>query len=263
MTKEKLIDLVPRIRERAFERVLGELSSTYSQAGDVLLEYQQLMHRSPLEAIQQLDSYLERMRECQPEPGAESYAGPNPEFNVPLLNLTGTIYPVLEREERTIALQQTLNFLSGINTRYVHQHMELIQEPWLFMDILINRWSFFPGCEGYKELTRTCNTWHALRRHLPVENSFLLAFSVLHTRWDDGPGTNLPARTQFYRTFPELTDRSLDAIAALSYEAARWAEREQGTNLQTSIDHSLDYYDPEMHQKIRDKIKEHKWIMFD
>ena len=70
-------------------------------------------------------------------------------------------------------------------------------------------------------------------------------------------------RTKFYKEFPNLIDRAQDAIAALTFNHAQNANKRDGTPVEEYIDESLSKYDPILHNKIRKKMGEKKWIRID
>jgi hypothetical protein len=262
---DSCVDIVKARRRQSLRGALQGLMESYDQsygrATEIAEEYFRLMDEDPKQGIDKLLGYLHSVRIINPAYAfVEGIAGgPNQDWTAPLLNALGAVYPYLERETRRAGLIRSLNFLDGLKYTYSQNHVELIHEPWLFADIIINRGLYWPGHEEESAILGQARTWESFRTHLPRRRSqFILAFAVLKHQV-----SSLEVRARFYKEYPDLTDRALDGVAAIVNAEVRADERPEGIPYHAALTNLLSNYDPLWHEAIRSKIQEEKWIRLD
>ncbi len=251
------IDIRARWQEKSLKEALGAIDGLYARAEGIVEEYELLMEDDPLFANRRLLEYIRKARDVNPEPAYETMAGgPNQDWIAPLFNTLGTVYPYLEHQTRKEGLGLVLGYLDGLRYDYSQNHMELIHEPWLFSDIIINRWLYWPGFEREARLLAENRTWNGFQRHMSTAKSqFLLTFAVMKPKH-----SSLEVRTAFYKEFPDLVDRTMDGVAAIMNDEAFHEEEERGITYEEALLPHLNKNDPLLHEAIRAKIKEAKWI---
>lgn len=254
----ELLDFEKPFRERMVGRLMEQCGTMNQQAGVVANGYFELMMKDPTKAIQRLPEFIERARDINPVRGYESMAGgPNQDWIGPLFNIVGTVYPALDRTAREQGLRQCMNFLDGLNYSYSQNHVELINEPWLASDIVITRPLYWCGYEHYCNVAKQNKSWKNFSGTMKsAKSAFWLAMAVTHPEY-----ASLEVRKNFYEQFPTLMDRTKDALAAMAaVYGGRKAEKE-GLELEVCIGERLATHDPLLHEDIRAKIEEKKWIV--
>jgi len=251
-----VIEFEKKTQERLVNKIVGEFDSLYNKADDIASRFNKICLNDPVEAIERLPEFIDSTRDVNPNKGYECIAGgPNQDWIAPLMNIIGIVYPDLPREQRQKALTYCLDYLDRQNTDRAKDHVELLDEPWLVADIVINS----PGCWcGYSMYVDMLNvkTWDEFSNKIEsARSSFWLALAV--TRYEY---SSLEIRKNFYSTSPKLLDRTLDAIAGISSDHARHYNETKGTPIEEYISKSLSKYDPMLHKKIRKKMSEEKWI---
>ena len=235
---------------------MGEVESMYRQAREVADEYYQLMLENPEEAIQKLPEFIDKARGSTK--GYDSMAGgPNHDWTSHMLDILGIVYPGLERDMRENGLKRCMNFLDGLNYVNSQDNVSLINEPWLASDIVITRPLYWCGYTQYCELAEQNKSWKDFSEKLKyVRSAFWLAMAITHPEY-----ASLEVRKNFQEQFPRLMDRTKDALAAMAaVYGGRKAERE-GLEVDACIEERLAKHDPLLHDDIRKKIEEKKWIL--
>lgn len=253
----ELIDLCVIRRERAAKQIFSQLGGLYTEASNVIEEYARLMQHNPKNAIERLPEFIKKALDVNPEPAYAAMAGgPNQDWTGPLLDLIGSIYPTLSREQREFALKKVFCFLDFQNYDNAQWQVEKIQEPWLVGDILVTRPLYNPGWKSYAELLQQHRTWDTLSEHLPLDtNRFLLTIPLIQPSY-----SSLEVRTNFYRKLPTLLDRAQDAIAALFYESASYHTQKENTPFEETLQRKISCVDPLLHDSLCKKLEEKKWI---
>lgn len=259
--QDKHLERVKRERREAdVNRLLTHLEGMYQGAGEVVGEYRTLIEQNPFQGVMQLSSFLKRVREkMSPEGRAwETIAGgPNPDTTGPILDAAGIFYETFNRQEREQVLRKILSFLDGLKNIYAEWQVEKINDPWLVMDIVINRFDYWPGMKDYIELLKDKNTWNLLQPEInKVSSRFFLAFTILHPEY-----SSLSVRQKFYKQFPDLIDSTEDAVAAWIQARAEVFSESKGQTVDEYVSSKMLSYDPLSHNNIKKKIKERKWII--
>ncbi len=237
-----------------------QLEAMDNLAEEIAQDYFTLITRDPVQAIHRLPEFIERTRDINPSRAYESMAGgPNQDWIGPLLDILGIVYPELEKSVREYGLRQCLNYFDGLRSDYAQNHVALINEPWLACDIVITRPIYWCGYKEYCDYSQENKSWKNFSAKMnEAKSTFWLAMAVTCPQY-----TSLEVRINFYRTFPKLMDRTKDAIAAMSaVYGGRKAEREH-LNLSTCIDERIAKHDPLLHDTIKAKIEEKKWILLE
>lgn len=233
----------------------------YQRGGNITIEYKDLFKRDLAEAIKQLPLFLERVRNIG-DRGYESFAeGPNHDWACPLLNIIGNLYPLLSEEERNLAFQNVLNYLDGINSSYAQNHLKHMHEPWLVRDIVINRWIYWPGFEEYIHFFKQdpINTEFA-EKILSSKSKCWFAYATIYNK-EILSVQHREKRQIFYTAFPNLTDRTLDFIAArIKQGAITFAEKEGQTEAKYILEH-FENVDPFVHERLKGKMYDRKWLI--
>lgn len=253
-----LLNFEKAYRERMVSRLMGQFEAMEQQASGVSNDYYQLMLENPEEAIQRLPEFIDKARDVNPVRAYEAMAGgPNHDWTGPMLDIVGIVYPTLRREAREKGLRQCLNFLDGLNYFNSQDNVALINEPWLASDIVITCPLYWCGYKEYCDFAEKNKTWKDFSKKMnSARSAFWLAMAVTHPEH-----ASLEVRKNFHEQFPTLMDRTKDALAAMAaVYGGRKAERE-GRELADCIDERLAGYDPMLHDDIRKKIEEKKWIL--
>lgn len=254
----KLLDFEKPYRERVINSIVNEIGSWNKNADQIGEVYAKLMNENPRQAIRDLSKFIDQARDINPERSfVEAIAGgPNHDWTAPMLDIVGTVYPSLEKDVRKEALHNCLDFLDGLRYDYSQNHVELINEPWLVGDIVITRPLYWCGFQDYCDLLAKHKTWKDTYPEMKnAKSAFWLAMAVVRTEFASDE-----VKERFYRLFPTLTDRTLDAIAGITYEHSVLELKEDGTPLEQNIEQRLFKYDHRFHTDIRRKIEERKWL---
>lgn len=259
----ELLSFEEGVKKRWVKHVMNGLDAAYEKAGENADSFRQLLLDNPGEGIAQFPTFLRKARDINPNAAfVEAVAGgPNHDWTAPIIDSVGIIYPELSVENRTRSLQMIMSYLDSLRYDYSQNHVERLNEPWLVGDITINSTNMFywPGITQYSELLSQYATWEELHPHLhEVRSAFFMAFTVSKRKY-----TNNHIRQNFYHTFPSLTDRTQDAIAAIIYVRAQNAFLLEGTPIQEYVESKLFGYDPAIAPLIMRKIDERKWIDLD
>ncbi len=258
--KERYVRKLEAINKCSFDDVISQLALIERRASEVICEYYQLMLQNPNQVVLRLPEFIEKVREANPQRYYESLAGgPKPEWTGSLLDILGMIYPSLERDERESGLKQCLYFLDSIRSDYAANQVELINDPWLAADIVITRPVYWCGYKEYANFALENKTWKSFSKKMNCTGSyFWLAMAVTHPEY-----TSLDVRKNFYEQYPILMDRTKDAIAAMvAVYGGRKVARE-GLELEVCINERLVKHDSLLHDDIRLKIDEKKWVLLD
>lgn len=258
MSKET-IDLISYRNKKNFNKVVEQFRDSSNEATSVWSDFVLMTEYSPKEAIEKMPEFIERARNACGEGrmAYESYVGgPKTEWTGSILNVLGEVYPFLDKDVRQEGLKKVLNFLDGLNYSYAQDQMELVDEPWLAADVFVNRGIYWCGFQENIKLLAENRDWKDFSKHLDqTKSKFLLCFSVVQPKH-----SSLSVRKGFYEQFPELVDRTLDAVAAINYNYALDVKTRKGILVEDYLSESLVKYDPLFHDKIRGKILEEKWI---
>lgn len=249
------------------QRCLKGIGDLYADAAGIVSEYRDLAIQNPPVALEQFDLFLDRNRS-----DIEGLCGgPNYDFTCPIINILGFLYLTFERDQRKTALKKVLTFLDHTKNTYSQWQMEKLHNPTLVGDVLANRMGlYWPGCADYSKFMEDTTT---LDKNFEAANSrFLFAFSVIAVEWSH---STLPVRRAFYRAYPNFVDETLSGIAAMTFGSSYYASRVSNKSKPNSKEYNnsrrfanqfhkrLQRYDPEVHQKIIDKVKEGHFILFD
>jgi len=109
----EVVDLSVKLRERSISKTIADMKKSYGLAEDIVQEYAELMLRSPSKALQKLPEFIKNSRGINRDRAfIEAIAGgPNHDWTGPLLNIVGSLYPLLNRADRELGLRQCLDFL--------------------------------------------------------------------------------------------------------------------------------------------------------
>ncbi len=260
----KIFDFEEEVQKRrqknCIDAVIAQMSGCYAHAGNIIGEYEDLMRQDMRGAIKQLPKFLDKIR-GDVNPGGRVWeamtGGPNHDWTAPLLNIVGTAYPSLDRDTRREALKLCMNFLDHLNYNYSQNHVELIDEPWLAADIINTRPLYNPGYEQHSKMLETHKTWEACFEEIKkVRGVFWLAMAVARTEY-----ASLPVRYNFNKRFPDLMDRTQDAIAATAFFYAESQHVKNGISIKEAVKKELVSIDPELVPNILKKVEEKKWVV--
>ena len=242
---------------KSAERVFGEITGLYAKAKLVIEEFNSFMENDPVSGIKMLPEFVEKIRNVNPEPGYESLAGgPNTDWTGPILNILGAYYPTLDRTVRKQGLILAMDFLDRLSYDQSQDHVELVHEPWLAGDIILTRPLYYPGYSECIDLLKECSKWpEFVKNSHKIRSAFFMALAITRPEY-----SSLEIRTKFYKTHPELVDRTLDFIAALSFYKSRKFMEEEKIPEEAAVTKSLLHYDPLLHDNIQKKVKDHNWI---
>jgi hypothetical protein len=254
----KILDYHEGRRKQFVDRMMSSLDSQYDDASSIAQEYYELMQSDPNSAIERLGEFINRARNLNEDAAfVEAIAGgPNHDWTAPMLDIIGTVYPLLERNVREKGLRKCFNFLGHLRCDYSQNHVELINEPWLAGDLVINEPWFWCGYKEYCEILEKQKTWSEFEQHIPeAKSQFWLALAVIRPKY-----SSLEVRLNFYRKYPELVSRTLDALAGIIYEEAQRMNQQEGINAEDHIEECLSDYDTYWYKDIKKKMLEKKWI---
>jgi len=247
-------------RKREIEGLLAQIERWYGAAADIASEYAALMEKDPAAATLRVGEFIGKARNANPGQVEALVGGPNHDWIIPVINICGASYPYLDREVRKGGLAQVMRFLDGLNYFRSQDHVEGLHEPWLVADIIVSSgWLYWPGYKHETDILAEARTWKELAPKIPdARSQFWLAYTVMKPQW-----SSLEVRTRFYKEFPELTDRTLDAVAAIVESESRSEHERKGVDLAAATAEHLNHYDPLLHEAIRTKVQEEKWIKLD
>jgi len=189
--------------------------------------------------------------------------GPHEGVTTPFLNSIGLIYPALERDMREKALDKCFDFIDRQNYFLAQRNVEKINEPWLVADIITNRWLYFCGFDEYASKLENMATSDDFEKEfvqdgrLDCSSSFWLSFALAR---NDTCESDM-IRTSFEERYPDLCDRTRDAIAAMINYQALHAKAKYGTSYEDTVDEKTAKYNLAWDASIREKLKEEKWIL--
>ncbi|MBS3167011.1 hypothetical protein J4403_02280 [Candidatus Woesearchaeota archaeon] len=244
--------------QKFISEMVSILGEQYSKANSIAQEFQTLLFENPLRAVKNLRSYIERIRDISSNRafGESMAGGPNQDTIVPVFNVLGFVYPALDREVRKEGLRQCLNYLDGLRYDYSQNHVELIDEPWLVGDIVSNRSLYWCGYQQQTDLLKKNPIWKDFIKVMTnTQSEFWLAIAVAHPEY-----SSLEIRTNFYKLFPQLTDRTTDAMAAIVYNWSLNRSKAYGIPLEQEIQEQIKKIDRSLYSKLIKKIEEKKWI---
>lgn len=248
---------------KRFTRRLSEQMSAWGKsAADNAISFLQLVNDNPGQAVDRIPEFILRARDSA-GPGShvwEAYAGGACElWTAPVLDIVGTIYPILPKDIRKRALEHSLDFLDRQNYFVAQDNVERINEPWLVGDIVLNRWIYWCGFEEYSDLLEKHQNWGEVYRKLDkIKSAFWFSMAVaLKEHASD------EVRENYYRFFPTLIDRTKDAIAAIAVVHAQTRFLKTGASLEESVEDELVGFDPTLLPDIKRRITEQKWVDLD
>ena len=231
----------------------------------------ELAQEDPAQAIKEFPKTLERVLGA----GNNFFkgimcGGPHPAATVPLLNAIGGVYADVPREVRLSGLHQVFGFLDGLNYLNAQDNVELIQEPWLVGDILVNCSLYWPGFKPYVDRLEGVVTWDGFEqeflkqhdedsRYLDAPSTFWLAYAVARK---DCSGSS-EVRQVFSEVFPEVMDRTKDVAAALVADHSLLDELnpEKGIPYEQGVGERLGgEYEDSWHEDLVRRIGEEKWM---
>lgn len=250
--------LFPLFGEPFDFRIRDEMRTMDQQAADITANYDEQVRIDPEGAIKRLKSALEVVRNVVRDRAfVEAIAsGPNPEYTGSILQLAGRVYPTLDKEARKIVLSCCLTFLDSLRYGVSQENVEYINEPWLVGDILVNRGLYNPGYEHEARILNENKTWNDLRPHLEsARSAFWICLAITRIGF-----ASPEIQFRFYTLFPSLTDRTKDVIAALITKYAKQDHEKTGVDFEQALNDHISSFDPQIHQDIRKKILEEKWI---
>lgn len=254
----KILDYHEGKRKQFIGRMMSALNSKCEEADSIAQEYYELMQNDPITAIEQLPKFIGRARNVNEDAAfVEAIAGgPNHEWTAPMLDILGIMYPSLERDVREKGLRKCFKYLDSLRYDYSQNHVELINEPWLVGDIVLNDMFYWCGYKEYCDILEKEKTWNEFEQHIPkAKSQFWIALAVLRPKY-----SSLDVRMNFYRNYPELVDRTLDAIAGIVYEEALKVSPKEGISIEDYIVGAVSKYDTYWYNDIRKKMLEKKWI---
>ncbi|MDD5254088.1 MAG: hypothetical protein PHG05_03215 [Candidatus Nanoarchaeia archaeon] len=262
MEEAEIINFQEKIREKKQKEIFKDITSTLGAINDYVNEtvsdYYELMLKDPNTAIKKFQEYMYKIRHYNSESVfVESIAGgPNQDWTTPLINIIGIMYPSLEKEVRKESLLECLGFLDTLNYVYAQNHVELVNEPQLVSDIIINRSFYWCGAAEYVEWLKKNPEWKTFSELIPnTKSEFWLSLAVVDPKYSP-----LEIRTNFYKVFPDLMNRTKYALAAIAYNFAQGRSKQEGGNAEDYLNENLSHWDPTLHSDILEKIKEENWI---
>jgi len=256
--EEKVVDFQGRLNKKRIDQFMAKLDGIYGLAADIAAEFSELLAQNPLEAIEKLPEFIDRTRDINENRAyVEAVAGgPNQDWSGPLLGLVGTVYPDLTKEEWVVALRKVLDFLDRQNYINAQDHVREIQEPLLIGDIILNRPLYWPGFEPESNFLRRHNQVASFRKAVEKrEEDFWLAFATIRVKY-----ASLPVRQWFYRRFPSLVARTIEAAGAIICKNMRYAE-EKGEDPEEELQRQLAKYDPDTHPAILEAVAKQGWVL--
>lgn len=263
MPKGELLRFEDGVQKRLTESFIAPIKDWYNVSEENTAAFYELAVNDPNLAVQSLPEFIERARNSA-GPGTKVYeayvGGANHDWTGPLIDVVGTIYPLLETETRKQALVNTFDFLDRQNYVTAQDNLELVNEPWLVSDVLINCGNlYWCGYQQYVEMLEKYPTWAELYPHLrDVKSAFWMALAVSQSRF-----ANDSIKDNFARVFPTLVDRTRDAIAAITIVRAQDKYLISGTPVIETVEASLFGYDHAWIPEIKRKLGEKKWVDLD
>ncbi|OGI24940.1 MAG: hypothetical protein A3J76_03810 [Candidatus Moranbacteria bacterium RBG_13_45_13] len=241
------------------EKLIGQISDQYKEAASIIRELDDIMVNNPKEGIRRLPEFFGEIRAVLGKDQAfvEAVAGgPNPHWTGSILDVLGFVYPELTTELRQEALLICFSFLDKLNYLIAQDNVELIQEPWLVRDIIVSESWYWPGFQRYVDLLKKNKGVKEFQQTLNRErNGVWMAWTIIRREW-----AILPIRTWYYENFPDIVDRTLDAIAARIYSRAKNRQIRGRVSVRKSVKELLQKYDPSFYQTLSRKIKKKEWI---
>jgi len=248
-----------------FSRQLDLAKAHLDEHGlEVFLE---LLQKNPEKAVQEIPQHIKRILN---QGGGifkgRNAGGPYPPAIVPVYNFVGSIYHLLNRDLRERALEGCVDFLHKQNTNIIPEYLEGIHEPWLVADLHINTILSWPGFKQYSDRLQPMTSWQEFEKEfirtepngfsLKAQSRFWLAYTVSRVEY-----CAPEIRRTFSEIFPELTDRTKDAIAAIIFDHSMDREaKKQIPSYQQGVENSLKKYDPSWESDLQQKLEEEKWI---
>ncbi|MBI4116257.1 hypothetical protein HY449_00770 [Candidatus Pacearchaeota archaeon] len=246
------------MNEKNVGKLLTQLDELRNKGLSFSRDFSRILEENPNEAVKEIANYLDGAKYGGSEKKVVGI-DPNQDYTGPILCLFGNVYPILDRETRKEGLLQCFSFLDKLNYFQAQFNVEYINEPWLAADILINRGLYWCGYKEYCDVLEKTSEWKNLSAKIDkMKSQFWLAMAIINYKH-----ASLEVRAKFYREFPNLVDRTEDAIAALTFNHAQDANKRKETPVDEYIDGSLSKYDPILHNNIRKKMGEQKWIRID
>ncbi|MEK6964414.1 MAG: hypothetical protein AABX70_08400 [Nanoarchaeota archaeon] len=248
-------------QKRLVEKFMGQIGAQFEHSGAVAEEFSCLARDNPEQAVDQLGSFIARARDHGPDSAFGEAVGGGPcEYDTaPFLDIIGELYPILEKPVRVKAFKKALSFLDGLNYFNSQNNVELINEPWLVGDILVNRMLYWPGYQLYVELLAKCPTWNDLVPHIgKVCSDFFLTTAVMGPKY-----ASLDVRHGYYEHRADILDRTLDATAARILVGSHMLHKKEGVDIEGHVRERLVKYDPLLHSRIREKMQEKPGILLE
>ena len=250
-------------RRELVDRLLGEFEQLNQAAVINGQTFAELAESDLLEAISRLPEFIEKTRNINPGRSfVEAVAGgPNQDWIVPLFNVVGEFYPELERDVRKSFLRQCLRYLDQRNYFEAQNHVEMLEDPMLIADVIINRSLYWPGFRQFADLLRTCRTKDEL---VQVPDYKLGSFwTCLAVMWN-GDWITLPLRQWYYQNYADLLDRSLCFAAAKTHtRVERMATESELQFFDCVTTYLNERFDSTLHDRIQDRMKQKKWILLE
>lgn len=239
------------LRKNTFERNID----LYERARLLADDFAQSHEACPEQAVQGLESYFLQARSIAPNKA--ELQDVNITWLSSFLDLIGHFYPGWDREMRTIALARTLDYLDDLNYDDARANVSMIDEPWLCRDIVINRCLYGATVHAYDMSLRKVRGWDEFEGVAELSPSkFWLALAITKKE-----GAWLGVRYGYRRAYPDVWDRTLDAVAAFADVAQLYLMQEERMRPQDALDAALEEYDPTLRPEIIRKMQEEKWII--
>ena len=250
---DDIINLDDARRDKLVKDMVDGLSGMISNAEEVADEFFGLAMRDATAAIKQFPEWMQAARDAaNPNKVPDALVGGPCEYvTAPMLNILGIPYPYLPREARKEALIQALGFLDLQRYDLAQDNVEYISEPWLVGDITLNRPLYWCGYKEYTKWFKEIRTWERfIHADKKPKSDFWCTFTLLQPEY-----ASLDVRENFYKHFAELVDRTLDmAGGRYFYKSKKW--RKEGLDVEEKLQEKLSRYDPQFHDKIREKMVE-------
>ncbi len=254
-------------RDRKAREVVNQISLKYLHLKEQGIEpFIELSENDPERAVEEFPSALGRVLELGDNFFRGTMAGgPAPEATAPIINAIGAIYSKLPKTVREKALTQSLYFLDRLDYFNSQNNVELIDEPWLVGDIVINRPLYWCGYKEYVKRLERVTTIDDFKRefirekgyvdYIDVNSMFWLTYTFSRKEYSpDAP------RMFFSELFPDIIDRTQDAIAALIVHHSKIDEKNEHIPYLTGVENHMKKYVEEWQYPIREKIEDVKWI---
>jgi hypothetical protein len=254
----EIIHAEKSFRERQIDKLIRGLADLYDDATDNWTTFAVLAGKNLPEAIKRLPEFIKRARDTNPNRAfVEAVAGgPNQDWIVPLMNVLGECYESLERNEREQIVRHCLNYFGGLNYLYSQNHVEMLTSPLLITDILMSRWLYWPGLSKQRAFLGNPTVDDMVSKDQETMGSFWVCLAII---WNDDSIT-LPVRQWYYKNYPDIVEKTLSFAAAHTYFCAK-GKVQNGEDIGLHINSFLNtVYDPVLHKRIREKIKESSWI---